>query len=446
MKIERALNAVGRFMQRVIERLRGRFFIICVVSLAAVLIAAGVFFRRFWQDPTGVSEVRDDSTYAVADRVERLRSLPYVSGRQTDKDEPGGVIFFDEERSCSGYNLYGAEPLTLAELIDSKGGVVNSWNIPLSGSWANCELLPNGDLLVVGSEHPSRVRERPFQVMDDDRYVLRFDWRGKILWKRSLQAHHDIEVTPDGKLVVLTFRRVLVPRIHPKIEVRDDQLTLLNQSGETITSHSMLEAVIRNSRVFPLQRTQVNTLGGPPWVDIFHSNSVEWMHYEHLVGKHPIYDPQNILVCFRHQNCIAVFNWNRNDVVWAWGEDELSGPHDAQVLENGNITVFDNGLVRGYSRVIELDPQTEKIVWEYKADPPDSFYTISRGSAQRLPNGNTLMAESDKGRAFEVTPGGEVVWEFICPHKIETGKRSAISRIKRYPREYIQAILDRHQE
>ena len=47
----------------------------------------------------------------------------------------------------------------------------------------------------------------------------------------------------------------------------------------------------------------------------------------------------------------------------------------------------------------------------------DPFFTATCGTAERLPNGNTLITESDNGRAFEVTPDKEIVWEFYNPHR-----------------------------
>jgi hypothetical protein len=38
------------------------------------------------------------------------------------------------------------------------------------------------------------------------------------------------------------------------------------------------------------------------------------------------------------------------------------------------------------------------------------------GSAQRLPNGNTLITESAFGRVFEVTKEGEIVWDYVNPY------------------------------
>ena len=35
----------------------------------------------------------------------------------------------------------------------------------------------------------------------------------------------------------------------------------------------------------------------------------------------------------------------------------------------------------------------------------------------RLPNANTLITESEAGRAFEVTPEKKIVWEYFNPHR-----------------------------
>ena len=140
-----------------------------------------------------------------------------------------------------------------------------------------------------------------------------------------------------------------------------------------------------------------------------------------------------MLVCFRNQQRIAVLDWDAGEIVWAWGRGRISGPHDAQVLASGNILLFDNGLGRGWSRGVEMDPSTGDIVWEWRADPPEAFFTMSKGSIERLPNGNTLMAESDRGRAIEVTPAGEVVWEYECPYETGPGERAVIVRVRHFP-------------
>ncbi len=110
------------------------------------------------------------------------------------------------------------------------------------------------------------------------------------------------------------------------------------------------------------------------------------------------------------------------------------------MLANGNVLIFDNGTLRGYSRVIELNPLTETIEWEYVADPKEAFFSAAISGAQHLPNGNTLICEGGRARLFEVIPDGEIVWEFINPYRHENG-RPVIYRCLRYSPEYVAPLL-----
>jgi hypothetical protein len=261
--------------------------------------------------------------------------------------------------------------------------------------------------------------------------VTRLEREGRVLWRKKMTAHHDAELRPDGKLAVLTFARHRIPGIHPEVDTRDDQVTLLDpDTGEVVGGFGFLDAVAGREAVFPPQAVGVSDQGGAPWVDLFHSNALEWMREEELFGTHPLYSRQHVLVTFRNQDRIAIFDAAFATVIWSWGGKDLDGPHDAQLLPSGNILLFDNGLARGWSRAVEVDPRTRTIVWSWEAHPRLSFSTASKGSVQRLPNGNTLLAESDRGRAIEVSPSGDVVWEFLCPHRVGTGERAAIVRMR----------------
>jgi hypothetical protein len=80
--------------------------------------------------------------------------------------------------------------------------------------------------------------------------------------------------------------------------------------------------------------------------------------------------------------------------------------------------------------VIEFDAQTRGTLWEYSGERDGPFRSRSCGSVQRLPNGNTLIVESDNGRAFELTPDKRIVWEFVSPHR--AGERG----------EYVATLFD----
>jgi len=373
--------------------------------------------------------------------IAKLRALPYIGSVDIQLGDKNGVSVYKKNDSYPGYNLYSIRALSTAELIDMEGNIINSWSFSTSEFWSNVELLPNGDLLVVGARPPTEQETKDEYEGGNpkNRYLLRFDWKGNLLWKKTLPAHHDVELSPDGNILVLSLNRKIIPEIHSETIVQDQMLVMLDQGGNLIESKSLYDAVKNSNDIFPLQKVEVNRKRN--LIDLFHANSIEKMQYEHLAKIHPIYNLDNIIVCACTQDRITIINWPDNKVIWTWGQNIVSGPHDASLLENGHILLFDNGIGRKASRIIELNPITKKIVWQYQADPPTDFYTRARGSAQRLMNGNTLVAESDKGRAFELTPDGKIVWDFLCPHEIEKGRRATIIRMKRYPIQLIHKII-----
>lgn len=104
------------------------------------------------------------------------------------------------------------------------------------------------------------------------------------------------------------------------------------------------------------------------------------------------------------------------------------------MLPNGNLLIFDNGRRRGWSRILEVEPATGTIAWNYRGEPPQSFSSPVRGSVQALSNGNLLVTESARGRVFEVTRGGTMVWTFLNP-EFQKASRRQIYRMQRVPPE-----------
>ena len=90
------------------------------------------------------------------------------------------------------------------------------------------------------------------------------------------------------------------------------------------------------------------------------------------------------------------------------------------------------------SLVIELNPKTGEIVWEYSGSPPSDFYSAVCSGTQRLPNGNTLICAATQGRIFEITEKGEIVWEYVSPFygKMEQGIVNWMFRAYRYAPDY----------
>ncbi|MDP6408075.1 MAG: arylsulfotransferase family protein [Planctomycetota bacterium] len=406
---------------------------IALLACLALAVWAASHTRREPEDDLGAA----DRAAAAA-----LRALPYVGSEAISSGAPSGVLRRDPERSAGGPRLFTTQLLGRAELIDADGAVLRSWSHPPSLTWEQAELLPGGDLLVVAAEGSAQPEgERVAGIPDGSRTLLRLDWEGNLIWKRRLLVHHDVALAPGGKLAVLAFERVRRADLHPSIPVRDERVLLLDPDGTLLDSRSLLAAVEAGGAPFEWLEVAPDRLTGTEWIDLFHANSIEWMHGAGLADSHELYAPTNLLLCLRHQDRVVVLDWARGALVWSWGAGELSGPHDAHLLTDGHILLFDNGLARRSSRGVEIDPLSGEIVWEYRPDPSEGFFTASKGSIQRLDNGNTLLAASDRGRAIEVTPAGEIVWEFVCPHRTRSGRRAAIVRMKCLPPAYVEAII-----
>ena len=103
-------------------------------------------------------------------------------------------------------------------------------------------------------------------------------------------------------------------------------------------------------------------------------------------------------------------------MVWAFRAG-FRAQHDARVLDDGDLMLFDTRGRQNASAVQIYDPTTHGLKWEYRGSKEHPFYTRSCGAAQRLLNGSTLVTESDNGRAFEIAPDETTVWEFYNPHR-----------------------------
>ncbi|MFZ4401429.1 MAG: aryl-sulfate sulfotransferase [Bacteroidales bacterium] len=150
-------------------------------------------------------------------------------------------------------------------------------------------------------------------------------------------------------------------------------------------------------------------------------------------------------------------NWEKATA----GHKQLGGSHDIQWIKPGlpgagNFLVFNNAEnlfeLTPQSYIVEINPYlnatgtntgsfvnpplagynvvntpdnnlmkekknvSKQIVWRYSSKNNTSFYSTIGSSAQRLPNGNTLVCSMNDGHFFEVRPADtSIVWEYINP-------------------------------
>jgi hypothetical protein len=288
-------------------------------------------------------------------------------------------------------------------LIDMRGNVVHRWKAPYPGNLV--QLLDNGNLMFDGKtpDPPNKIGGGQTGI------IMEFTWDGDVVWEYSdPYLHHDHCRMENGNTMLLLWEKIppdMVKKVHggqPGTEDEDgsmwgDFFREVTPEGKTVWEwHGHEHLDLDDQRICPLCTRK-------EWT---HANTVEVL----LDG--------NILTSFRLTDTIGIIDKKTGDWKWKWGRGELGHQHDPTLLENGNILVFDNGHhipQKPRSRVIEVDPRTDEIVWEYSDPHYLGFYSASISGCQRLPNGNTLICEGNRGRLYEVTKDCEIVWEYYNP-------------------------------
>ena len=377
-------------------------------------------------------------------RQRELAALGYSDG-YVPTGGATGVIVNDPERAQAGLNLYSSGHGPEAFLMDMQGNVLHRWSVPYGS-------LPGAPPM----EHESQIGWRRVRLLDDGSLLAmhggltlaKLDRDSRVLWVHPGREHHDLEVQGDGRIVTLTRRARIVPELNDDLVCIEDFLTVLSPEGEVQDELSLVEALARTSwfaRAREIgrrpERAQRLTMDGLEALDILHPNSVQVLDGTH---PNPAFAAGNVLVCLRELNAVASFDLRRRRAVW-YREGAWLAPHDARLLPDGRLTLFDNMGHRGYSQVLEVDAISGEERWSYRGDPPESFFSMFCGVARRLSGGNTLVTESCNGRALEVTPEGEVVWAFRSPHRAgEHGELVAVLfEVERVSEERVAGWLER---
>jgi hypothetical protein len=419
---------------------------------------------------------------------------------------PTGATVYNPDKAFNGYTLFQAKELG-ALLIDMNGGEVKLWQ-GLHG-FPN-KLLKGGYVIGHTGERNTRYSMQDYrdliQVDWDGNIAWEFNQYEYIedpgeepQW--MARVHHDYQrqgnpvgyyvpgMTAEsgkGNTMILGHKNLKCPKISDKL-LLDDVIYEISWDGDILWEWVCSE----HFDEFGFREDAKNILCRDPNMRPCGGGMGDWMHLNSmsLLGPNKWYDsgdqrfhPDNIIADGRETNIIFIVSKQTGEVVWKVGPDYdytpesrlgwIIGQHHAHMIPKGlpgagNVLVFDNGgwagygschpgsptgtknALRDYSRVLEFDPVTLKIVWQYTPQeaglvhPTDSnrFYSPFISSAQRLPNGNTLITEGSGGRIIEVTAAHELVWEYISPYWGRHFKMNMVYRAYRYPYEFVPQVV-----
>ena len=343
-----------------------------------------------------------------------------------------GLIHHDNNHTEAGYTFFcNATGMKsndcYAFLIDMSGRVCHRWYRP--EGIRHGYLLPNGNLL---------CRTRPPEQINglnpmpgSGECLLEIDWDSNIVWQHYDQfLHHDFQRLGNGNTLILAWEELPKDISKRILGGYDPRIEMDRMFGDVIHEISPLNKVISTWRIWELLSFNEDLIcpleDRRVWT---HTNSIEFSSNGDFLLSH------------RQIDSVSILNSLSGQLKWKWGRGELSHQHDARYLNNGLIQIFDNGTHRkgiSFSRIIWVNPETNAIVWEYKSDPLDEFYSFHISGAQLLPSGNIFITEGASGRLFEITSDGEIVWEYINPYFTRgiNGFSNSIFKAHRYSREY----------
>jgi hypothetical protein len=387
-------------------------------------------------------------------------------------------------QAFSGYTLYGPNNSKSTYLIDMNNTRVHTWTHTKSGGYA-AYLLADGSVLRTAAASNTSLMGGGTQGV-----VQRVSWSGTLLWEytyssSSYIAHHDIEPMPNGNVLILawevkTAAQCAAEGLNRNVSLYMDHIIEVQPSGSTggtivwqwhawnhlIQDYNSAKnnygVISEHPELLDINMGVSASTGGGDWM---HVNSVEYdsakdqiVFSSHTLDE--IYVIDHSTTTAEAATHTGGKNGKGGDILYRWGNPSnydmigttyFSVVHCATwVLPGcpgaGHILAFNNGYLNessGTSSIIEINPPVDD-TGSYIRDAssafgpnsPDWTYTLASnaysyhlGGCQRLPNGNTLVVSSIKGKLFEVDTNGTTVWSY--------SPGGEISRALRYPSNYV---------
>ncbi len=378
-------------------------------------------------------------------------------------------------QAFQGYTLYAPNNTKNIYLINMNNTIARSWTASRTGGYSTY-LLEDGSILRTALPSSAQINGGGAQGV-----VQKISWSGTLLWEytysgSTYRAHHDIEPMPNGNVLIIawevkTAAQAVQAGLNHSASIWPDHIIEVQpvgtNGGNIVWRWHFWDHLIQDFD--PTKNNYGVVADHPELLDINVGSTVgDWMHVNGI-SYNPLLD--QIVFSSHNLNEIYVIDhsttiqeaaghtggrWGKGgDILYRWGKPANYRAPGTQVFRvvhcsawipdslpgGGHIIAFNNREGLGTSMIVEIITPTDSSenyirvpgtaygptepIWSYTAS---NFYSNHLGGVQRLPNGNTLIAQSTSGRMFEVTSAGTVVWNY------QPG--GEIVRALRYPPDY----------
>lgn len=411
-----------------------------LLALSFLVFSFGVLSSQLQWWPATIFAHAQDAYRAYNEREQRVAGTrpKDTNGRNGENIGNSGKIRSNEpDATYAGFTFICKDDYSPV-LVDMQGKRAHQWQVPFSAAFpppshiknpvpdhatycVSAHLYPNGDVIEV------------LQAAGDTPYgygLIKMDKDSKVLWTLAAGVHHDVHVASDGRIYTLIQDYIHEPI--PQLDfytypILPDWVVIMTPEGEMQKKISVLHAFL-GTPFEPILKVIYDRRfkNYENKFDVTHANSVMPLEPA-IAGKFKGYKPGFLLVSLKNMDALVVIDPETEKVV-SMLRGEWKNQHQARFLENGNILLFDNDGApttdkTKFSRVLEIKPDTQEIVWAYEGHPKNRYYTKDKGGASLLPNGNTLTFSTNQGRVIESNREGKEVWHYKLSIPIPQAER-----------------------
>jgi hypothetical protein len=407
--------------------------IIFRLAYAILLFLAGGLMAMAGKEP--FPYIRDSMVKTKLVFDEYFNSHPFILyNKQYNKE---GVTNYNKNLALNGWTIIQGTVSDTPEIkiIDMEGKELHKWTIDYFKYWKDDKHLKDyqspKSIFNTHSMGLHLYKDGSILVNISYKGLIKLDYCSNLIWKINKPTHHSITVdgdsiwvpsgrpvedTPDQFFINIEYKKQLkskeIDNQKFSSSLYDNTTLQISSDGKIISEFSIIESLYDSNLEFPLYIGHLLHSHDP-----IHINDIEIVTKE-LSKKIKNVNPGDLLVSVRNMSMLIILDRVNGKMKWYH-----IGPwvlqHDPDITREGNITVFNNSRKGSYinrpkgSSIIDFNPKDNSHFVKFPKNNRTTFYTKWMGSHQLLPNNNILISESYRGRVLEVTPSGELAWEYI---------------------------------
>ncbi len=354
-------------------------------------------------------------------KFKNIKELPLNNRRENPK-------IYLSKNATEGYRIvYGVfdfeKKLHGAILLDPEGKIKNYWALTQEDSeWESQPdtlMFPHGFVVAPDGSIVT--------TYDESTSLTKYDYCGNIKWR--VQGNFDHVISFNNKK-----DSIWVSEMNNKSRI----LKVKYSDGKILRKITMQEIIDNNKEIDVFGLNQNDNDKKSEWIeDPWHFNDIEELSPD-LAKNYSLFQAGDLLLSFRNLNLICVIDPETLKVKW-WRQGLARRQHDPDWNKNGTITLFNNNMHRGFSNIMEINPETYEHSVPVEGEKYN-FYSRIRGKHQFLSNGNFLITSSHQGRVLEINPEGEVVFEFLNLYNKENKEYLFVSEAKLLPLDFFDNL------